>query len=579
MLTSAMSPEAVTAAVERIRDGRGAARLRRPRALHERPLPRRDRRGRRRPPGRRRGPLPLGVGPRLPPRLPAAGRRAGASGLSADHRADGDGDAAGGGRHRDGAPAPRPGDAADGLRSPQPHVRRRPGGRRPRQAARARLAAARARRASGRRLLRPPAHVRGGGRCAVSRRAACVAVPRRARQRPAIRHADGLPRRGARCRVRDDRLRHGHRQGGRPLGRPLGAPGLAGGVLPAGRPRRPRRAAGALHAALCTARQGPDRLLHQPREAGPDRPDRRASRPSRSGPTTGACSGCASEISGSTSLASALAVLERAGALELFPAPAGSFAGRVADARLSTRHLAAAVIAGRRVERRRWDRLKAIDAYATSGDCRRAALLGYFADAAVERAPDRCCDVCGAAVVRLPDAEAPAPMHAVDVDGRRGAARRRRDRRDASVARASPRFCADRAGGRSSRPATTGSARTASSQRSRPTRCSGRRLADRLRRARADRRPVPAGAQAGRGPGRDRPRRRAARPGQGARPARDREGIPFLARVLAAAEDAELRALAAEALGAIGGERAAAALRTAAPDHDPSVAARRAPVR
>jgi HEAT repeat protein len=51
------------------------------------------------------------------------------------------------------------------------------------------------------------------------------------------------------------------------------------------------------------------------------------------------------------------------------------------------------------------------------------------------------------------------------------------------------------------------------------------------------------------------------------------EGIPFLARVLAAAEDAELRALAAEALGAIGGERAAAALRAAAPDHDPSVAA------
>ena len=50
------------------------------------------------------------------------------------------------------------------------------------------------------------------------------------------------------------------------------------------------------------------------------------------------------------------------------------------------------------------------------------------------------------------------------------------------------------------------------------------------------------------------------------------EGVPFLARVLAAAEDPELRALAARSLGIVGGERAAAALRAAAPDHDAGVA-------
>ena len=38
------------------------------------------------------------------------------------------------------------------------------------------------------------------------------------------------------------------------------------------------------------------------------------------------------------------------------------------------------------------------------------------------------------------------------------------------------------------------------------------------------------------------------------------DGVAFLARVLAAAEDPELRALAAESLERIGGERATAAL-------------------
>ena len=526
MLTSAMSPEAVTAAVERIRDGRGAARLRRPRALHERPLPRRDRRGRRRPPGRRRGALPLGVGPRLPPRLPEAGRRAGASGLSADHRSDGHGDAAGGGRHRDGAPAPRPGDAADGLRPPQPHVRRRPGGRRPRQAARARLPAARARRASGRRLLRPPAHVRGGGRCAVSRRAACIAVSRRARQRPAIRHPDGLPRRGARCRVRDDRLRHGHRQGRRPLGRPLGAPALAGGVLPAGRPRRARRAAGALHAPLCTSRQGPHRPFHQPRAVGPDRPDRRARGCRGAGRRPGRLPG-----------ARARPGHRRA------PCRAGrARAGRCARALPGARRL------GRRPGRRR----QALEATpgrgGHRGPPRRAAPVGPArGDRRLRderrlppgRAPrvllGRTVERGARSVLRRVRSGCRAPARRrgarADARGRRrravgGAARRRRDRgtRRSHAHRPDSAWLA-RAGARlgRSRPARlVRRPHSALVRRGAP----GRRLADRLRRARAHRRPVPAGAQAGRSPGRHRPGRRAARPGQGARPARCRGGDP-----------------------------------------------------
>ena len=127
----------------------------------------------------------------------------------------------------------------------------------------------------------------------------------------------------------------------------------------------------------------------------------------------------------------ALAALERAGALELFPAPSGSFAGRVADPSLSKRHLAAAVVAGRRVERRRWDRLAAIDAYATGTTCRREALLRYFSGETSSVPAERCCDVCGGEVVRLPEADAPvaarvagadpsaAVLHAVDETGGR----------------------------------------------------------------------------------------------------------------------------------------------------------------
>ena len=257
----------------------------------------------------------------------------------------------------------------------------------------------------------------------------------------------------------------------------------------------------------------------------------------------------------------ALAALERAGALELFPAPSGSFAGRVADPSLSKRHLAAAVIAGRRVERRRWDRLAAIDAYATGTSCRRAALLGYFSGEGSSVPAERCCDVCGAAVVRLPEAEAPLPaqlagvdpatavLHAVDeTDGRVGRTRIVQILRG-SRGRALVAAGHDRLGSYGALPALSADQVLAA--------------VDSL---------IDAGALELTGGPYPLVRRAAGSRAATARDAELRaqvralgtpgaeEGVAFLARVLSAADDPELRALAAESLERIGGERAAAAL-------------------
>jgi ATP-dependent DNA helicase RecQ len=88
----------------------------------------------------------------------------------------------------------------------------------------------------------------------------------------------------------------------------------------------------------------------------------------------------------------AVAVLERAGALELFPARSGGFSGRLAEPSLSRRHSAAAMVAMKRQQNLRWDRLKAIDRYAAGDSCRRATLLGYFGDAPQPRPDELCCD-------------------------------------------------------------------------------------------------------------------------------------------------------------------------------------------
>jgi ATP-dependent DNA helicase RecQ len=257
----------------------------------------------------------------------------------------------------------------------------------------------------------------------------------------------------------------------------------------------------------------------------------------------------------------ALGVLERAGALELFPAPSGSFAGRLADPRLSKRHLAAAVVAGRRVERRRWDRLAAIDAYATAGTCRRAALLGYFSGEMSTVPAERCCDVCGAVVVRLDEADAPAPLHAGGADP------------PTAVLRA-----VDETGGRVGR---TRIVQILRGSRGRALVAAGHDRLDSYGMlaafsAEEALAAVDALIESGALDLTDGPyplvRRSAGARAATARDAelRDQvralgmpgaeEGVPFLARVLAHAEDPELRELAAASLERIGGERATAAL-------------------
>ncbi len=112
----------------------------------------------------------------------------------------------------------------------------------------------------------------------------------------------------------------------------------------------------------------------------------------------------------------ALAVLERAGALTLFPAPMGHVTGRLADRKLSPKHLAAAMVAGKRLERMRWDRLKAIDEYATTTGCRRKVLLSYFGDTVSDRPSTECCDGHGdVTATAIPGVDATASiLQAVD---------------------------------------------------------------------------------------------------------------------------------------------------------------------
>jgi ATP-dependent DNA helicase RecQ len=276
----------------------------------------------------------------------------------------------------------------------------------------------------------------------------------------------------------------------------------------------------------------------------------------------------------------AVAALERAGALELFPAPVGTYAGRLADAKLSRAHLAAALAAGKRVERQRWDRLKAIDGYATSDRCRRETLLRYFGDAPAQPLPDPCCDRCGwtpvvgedlspAAMPEAPtrrgvavDAEA-AILQAVDeTAGAVGRTRLSQILRGAAGK-------ALRAAGHDALGAYGALAGMTDSD-----------VLDRIDRMIAAgtlektegfyplvRRPAAA------------PRRAAATARDAALQAqitdlgrrRDREGVPFLARVLAAAERDDQRRLAAVALGEIGDERARPALVSALDDSSDDV--------
>ena len=238
----------------------------------------------------------------------------------------------------------------------------------------------------------------------------------------------------------------------------------------------PRRAAGALHAALQPARQGPDRLLHQPRAAGPaDLTGVHAA--SRSAADAGGVFRVArARPAASTSRGSRWRCSSGPGRSSSSRRPMGSAAGRVADAKLSKRHLAAAVVAGQRVERQRWDRLTAIDAYATE---RRLPPRG--AAAATSRTqpssvpPDPCCDVR-----RTPAVVRPARRRGARADarGRRRPCRRRvlhavDETEGRSVGRGSSQILRGSRGRALRAAGHDRSARTARSPRYRPTTCSG----------------------------------------------------------------------------------------------------------
>ena len=255
---------------------RGADRLLLARALRLAGLPRRPRPAPHRPARRRRGPLRLRVGARLPARLPApaADRRparpADGDGLH------GDGDRNGRGRDRHPLRDARPARGPLRLRPAQSLLRRRPARRDGLEGAAhrpARSGPRRPRKPPGDRLLRnPQGHRRGGGRPAGGRPRRGP-LPRGHGRRGADR--DPEPFHGGRGRGdrRHQRLRHGGRQGRRALGLARGDPDQRRGLLPGGRARRARRPAGqggASGDALRPRPPGPLQRTAQPRPG--DRP-------------------------------------------------------------------------------------------------------------------------------------------------------------------------------------------------------------------------------------------------------------------------------------------------------------------
>ena len=207
---------------QRRRDGR----LRRARALRLDRLPQRDRAAHDRAVRRRRGALRVRVGPRLPPRLPAAGvdhRRARPPADDGLHR---DRDAEGRGGDRRAARSQGARARAVRLRPPEPQLRRPPvrrRGQRRAQAGDARRRPQGPREPAGGRLLRHAQVDRGDRGDAAAPRAQHRRLPRGLRRRRAHPRAGRVHARRGRRRRRHQRLRDGRRQGRRALGLALGA--------------------------------------------------------------------------------------------------------------------------------------------------------------------------------------------------------------------------------------------------------------------------------------------------------------------------------------------------------------------
>ena len=274
------------------RGRRGRPAAHQPRAAEQPRVPRADAAAvhrPRRPARRRRGPLRLGLGPRLPARLPPHPRRPGRPARrrrGALHDRDGERPRRGrrqraaAGRHRGGRHGrradrvPRPARAAQpaprGPRPPRPRGAAGLAGDAPAAAARLgdRLLPDQARHRRRRRLAGRPGHQRGR-------------LLRRGRRRgPRARGGAPAGQRGQ-GRRRDLGARDGLRQAGPRLRRPLPGALVGHRVLPAGGPRRARRRGGARGPAARRRGPGDPGLLHRHRVpgAGPRRPRARASWP------------------------------------------------------------------------------------------------------------------------------------------------------------------------------------------------------------------------------------------------------------------------------------------------------------
>ena len=266
---------------------RGADRLLLAGALRLDRLPRRARAAAHRPARRRRGALRLGVGARLPPRLPAPARDRRAARPADGDGLHGDGDQGGrGARSSPASDCASRSQVRSGFDRPNLSfdvVRAGGQGLEGAAAGAARRRASPTRRTARRSSTAAPARDTDEVAQRPARRAACGRSPTTPGWRPRTAAPPSAASWSGEAEVdrRHQRLRHGRRQGRRALGLAHGDPDQPRGLLPGGRARGPRRAAGEGGAAGDEGRPrpaGPLQRAAQRRPRAGDRPRARLAR-------------------------------------------------------------------------------------------------------------------------------------------------------------------------------------------------------------------------------------------------------------------------------------------------------------
>lgn len=152
----------------------------------------------------------------------------------------------------------------------------------------------------------------------------------------------------------------------------------------------------------------------------------------------------------------ALAIAERAGALELWPGRGGRVEGRLLADHLDADMHREANAAARRAVDRSWAGYRAITGFVDATDCRRRAILDHFGDSSAGAPEGRCCDLCdplpappdAAPSVRRGASRRTAPAADVPdlgVDGEALFTRLREWRRERADGKPAYTVCADRA--------------------------------------------------------------------------------------------------------------------------------------